>query len=99
MSKEDTTNPSYYRRGKIEVADFIADQKLSYFEGNVVKYLCRYKYKNKLEDLKKAQWYMNKLIALYEEDAGKEMQQLYGLLKEVYNGGTTKTCANHSCRC
>ena len=55
-------NPSHYNQWKIEVADFIADQKMDYFEGNCCKYLCRYKYKNWVEDLKKAQWYLNYLI-------------------------------------
>jgi len=54
--------PPHYNMGKIEVSDFIADQKLDFFEGNVVKYLCRHKYKNGIEDLRKAEWYLTKLI-------------------------------------
>jgi len=61
-------NPAYYQKGKIEVIDFIADQKLNYLEGNCIKYICRYKFKNGLEDLKKAQWYINKLIELKEKE-------------------------------
>ena len=34
-------SPPHYQRGKIEVWDFIADQELDYFTGNVIKYLCR----------------------------------------------------------
>jgi hypothetical protein len=37
-------------------------------EGNVVKYLSRYKFKNGLEDLKKARWYINKIIEEKEND-------------------------------
>ena len=33
-----------------------------YLQGNVMKYLWRYRYKNGVEDLKKARWYLNKLI-------------------------------------
>ena len=33
-----------------------------YLQGNIIKYLWRYRYKNGVEDLKKAQWYLNKLI-------------------------------------
>ena len=33
-----------------------------YLQGNIIKYLWRYRYKNGTEDLKKAQWYLNKLI-------------------------------------
>ena len=35
--------------------------------GNALKYMCRWKNKNGIEDLKKAQWYINKLIALFEK--------------------------------
>jgi len=56
------SSPKHYTQGEIEVIDFIMDQGFDYLEGNVCKYLCRYKYKNGLEDLKKAQWYLNKLV-------------------------------------
>lgn len=36
--------------------------------GNVIKYICRWKEKNGLEDLKKAQWYLNRLIKNIEEN-------------------------------
>ena len=55
MKHTDNINPSHYKQGNIEVIDFILDQKFSYIEGNVVKYISRYKKKNGLEDLKKAQ--------------------------------------------
>ena len=35
-----------------------------YLQGNIIKYLWRYKYKNGVEDLKKAQWYLTKLIGI-----------------------------------
>ena len=61
----DTVNhPPHYTAGKIEVIDFIEDQKLSYHLGNVVKYVCRADHKgSRLEDLKKAAWYLNREIA------------------------------------
>ena len=34
--------------------------------GNVIKYICRWKHKNGLEDLKKARWYLDRLIRLVE---------------------------------
>jgi hypothetical protein len=65
----DAINPNHYKQGNIEVIDFILDQKLTYVEGNVIKYVSRYKFKNGLEDLKKAQWYLNKLmLELTKED-------------------------------
>lgn len=41
--------------------------------GNILKYMCRWKKKNGLEDLKKAQWYLNRLIDSVESRQEKEM--------------------------
>ena len=62
--KEDVINhPSHYTRGNIEVIDFIEDQQLPYHLGNVIKYIARAGYKgDKLEDLKKARWYLDRYI-------------------------------------
>ncbi len=59
---KDKINPSYYIGTKIQVSDFIAEFKLDYFQGNIVKYVVRHKHKNGLEDLEKAKWYLEKLI-------------------------------------
>ena len=59
---EKAINPSHYKQGMIEVIDFIEDQQMDYKEGNVIKYVSRYKYKNGLEDLLKAKWYLQRLI-------------------------------------
>ena len=54
FSDDDVVNkPSHYNQGKIEVCDFIIDQKMGFLEGNIVKYISRYKRKNGIEDLKK----------------------------------------------
>ena len=37
--------------------------------GNILKYICRWKHKNGLEDLKKAQWYLNHLIEKVEKES------------------------------
>jgi hypothetical protein len=60
-------SPSHYNSGKIEVIAFLEDQKLGFHAGNVVKYVCRAPHKNGLEDLKKAQWYLNRLISILEK--------------------------------
>jgi hypothetical protein len=60
-------SPIHYQRGSIQVWDFIADQKLDYFLGNVIKYVCRAghkQYEEELDDLLKAQAYIDKKIAL-----------------------------------
>jgi hypothetical protein len=56
-------HPEHYKVGGIETIDFIEAKSLSYNLGNVVKYLTRADYKgNKLQDLQKAQWYLNREI-------------------------------------
>lgn len=61
-------NPPHYNKWKIEVLDFILDQKMNYMQGNCVKYLCRYQHKNWLQDLKKAKFYLDKLIKKYDKN-------------------------------
>jgi len=62
--KPDAVNhPAHYKVGGIETIDFIEAKKLGYNLGNVVKYLTRADHKgNKLEDLRKAQWYLTREI-------------------------------------
>jgi len=68
QENEDKINsPKHYNNGAlgIETIDMIQNAVPdfgSYLLGNVFKYVSRYQYKNGLEDLKKAQWYLNKLI-------------------------------------
>ena len=60
-------DPTHYQRGKIQVWDFIADQNLDFFKGNVVKYVCRAGSKSgesELDDLTKAKVYVEKAIEL-----------------------------------
>jgi len=57
-------HPAHYKVGGIETIDFIEAKKLNYNIGNVVKYLTRADHKgNKLEDLRKAQWYLTREIS------------------------------------
>lgn len=63
-------HPAHYNTGRIEVIDAIEDWKLDFHAGNVIKYLTRAPHKgNELEDLKKAQWYLTRLIELKEKQA------------------------------
>ena len=61
-------SPSHYNSGKVECIEYLKDNMpfetyLGYLEGNTKKYLHRWRYKKKpLEDLKKAQWYLSRLI-------------------------------------
>lgn len=67
-SEEDNVNhPRHYGTGKIECIEYLEDfltheEFIGYLRGNIGKYLHRWRYKNGLEDLEKAQWYLNKLI-------------------------------------
>jgi hypothetical protein len=58
--------PPHYNNGDIETIDAIksalGDGFEFYLQGNILKYVWRYRHKNNVEDLKKAQWYLNKLI-------------------------------------
>ena len=64
-------NPPHYNQTGIECVEAIAaatDDGFEYYlQGNILKYLWRYRYKNGIEDLKKAQWYLNKLIEIKGE--------------------------------
>ena len=54
-----TIGPAYYKRGYIQVWDFIRDQGLNFHLGNAIKYICRAGYKDsKAEDLRKAIHYL-----------------------------------------
>jgi hypothetical protein len=53
---------SHYKDKAIQPWDYIASNDLGYLEGNVVKYVSRWREKGGLEDLKKAQHYLTKLI-------------------------------------
>lgn len=68
-------HPKHYKaKNGMEVIDVIEafTANLSGYEathtGNVIKYICRWKEKNGLEDLKKAQWFLNRLIKNIEEN-------------------------------
>ena len=61
-------HPDHYNKGKIEVWDFIADQDLNFFEGNIVKYITRWRTKNGLEDLLKVKEYVDKYLEVINKE-------------------------------
>ncbi|KIL35854.1 hypothetical protein SD71_10695 [Cohnella kolymensis] len=69
---DNVNHPSHYTAGKVECIHAIeaATSGLVGFEGyatgNTIKYLWRWKKKNGVEDLRKAQWYLNRLIETLE---------------------------------
>ncbi len=66
MKNKDNINPNYYKEG-IQVTDFILSYNMEWCEGNIIKYVTRYKAKNGLEDLKKAKWYLDREISKREK--------------------------------
>jgi hypothetical protein len=67
-------HPAHYTQGKYEVIDVIEDgtKNLKGIQavcvGNVLKYVLRFQYKNGVEDLKKARFYLDKLIVILSTD-------------------------------
>lgn len=72
---QDVVNhPKHYTSGKIEVIKIMEDQLTpeeyrGYIKGQVIKYITRERYKNGLEDLKKARWYLDRLIKKMENES------------------------------
>ena len=67
----DKVNKPAHYQGTIECIDSIESSMSKeafrgYLKGNIQKYIFRYEKKNGVEDLKKAQWYLNKLIEIQE---------------------------------
>lgn len=71
---DNVNSPKHYNQGGVECIDAItaATTNKTGIEAvctaNIIKYLWRYEYKNGLEDVKKAQWYLNKLIGRLENE-------------------------------
>lgn len=71
---DNVNHPKHYTSGKIEVIKIIEDQLTpeeyrGYIKGQVIKYITRERHKNGLEDLKKARWYLDRLIKKMENES------------------------------
>lgn len=64
----------HYRNLSVEPIDFIEANNLNFFEGCIIKYVSRWRYKNGIDDLRKAQYYLDRLIKKVEQ--GKELSDL-----------------------
>ena len=66
--KNNVNHPSHYTQGAIECIDAIKEATKGLFgieavcTGNIIKYVWRWKFKNGVEDLRKADWYLQRLI-------------------------------------
>ena len=59
--KKKVVNPDYYTKG-IQPIDYIESWGMGYCEGNILKYITRYRAKDGKRDLEKARWYLDRLI-------------------------------------
>jgi len=75
----ETTNdhgPEYYRRGTIQVWDFVRDQELNFHLGNVIKYVCRAGHKfDDIDDLEKAIHYLKNEVEFRTSQRVQELVQ------------------------
>lgn len=73
MLKDNVNQPGHYTQGGVECIDAITAATINktgieaVCVANVIKYLWRYELKNGVEDVKKAQWYLNRLVAVKDE--------------------------------
>jgi len=70
----------HYRTAEIQHWDYAAANKMDYFQGQITKYITRWKRKNGLEDLLKAKHFLEKYIEVHQrfiEDEGEEATSRY----------------------
>jgi len=81
---DNVNNPPHYGQGNIEAIEYIEDfltkeEFIGYLRGNIAKYMHRWRYKNGIEDLKKARVYLSWLIESEENknNEGEDAQTPY----------------------
>ena len=85
--KNQSYGPQYYKRGSIEVWDFIRDQGLNYHLGNAIKYICRVGYKDDpIKDLTKAIHYLTNELEHVANDYTRHTQDI----SEPTSGGVSE---------
>jgi hypothetical protein len=71
---KDNINPSHYKQGEVECIDALKAATVNKIGieavcvANIIKYLWRYETKGGMDDIRKAQWYLNKLIEEVKND-------------------------------
>lgn len=101
---DNVNHPSHYTQGSVECIDAITAATVNktgieaVCTANVIKYLWRYEGKNGLEDVKKAQWYLNRLIAEMEGKPAvtpepEECEHLISVDMGAHRMGQKYTCA------
>ena len=75
------SHPAHYTTGKIECIEYIEDKGLGFHLGNAVKYITRAGKKSpdkKIEDLRKAMWYIDRYIQIEEKREREETAEMIG---------------------
>tara|TARA_R100001086_G_scaffold212573_1_gene128486 strand:- start:248 stop:565 length:318 start_codon:yes stop_codon:yes gene_type:complete len=72
LNADMVNSPPHYNQAGVECIEAIraaTDEGYEYYlQGNIIKYLWRYRYKNGVQDLEKARWYLDKLIGEIEDE-------------------------------
>ena len=63
FTSKDNIKPDHYGDSGIDVISFCQANNLDFMQGNVIKYITRYRKKNGLEDIRKAVEYINRILA------------------------------------
>ena len=80
---------THYKKMKIQPSKFVIENKLLFPEGNVIKYICRHKYKGGKEDLLKAKHFIDMIIerdymeSTIEEETNKVDSDYLKLLQDA----------------
>lgn len=82
---DNVNHPPHYNKGKVETIDAIESALghqgfVDYCVGNVIKYASRWRDKGGVEDLRKAQWYLNKVVTAID-DSSKPVYTLGDFLR------------------
>ena len=79
------TGPTYYRRGSVQVWDFVRDQNLNFHLGNVIKYVCRAGHKyDDIDDLEKAIHYLQNEVEFRTSQRVQECIRSDKLVETAY---------------
>ena len=82
MSKATDHGPSYYRDGGIQPIKYIQENKLNFCEGNVVKYITRWRTKGGISDLRKAKHYIDLLIEYEIANTDEPLDEIYDSVED-----------------
>lgn len=91
---DNVNNPPHYNAGKIETIECIESALghqgfIDYCIGNVLKYTSRWRHKGGLEDLHKAQWYLNRAVSTIEVTS-PDYESRRGI-RDLFHGGYSDT--------